>query len=195
MSIQRTGFAVFYRLRGVLMAPWLGFMLLSTYWEYEGHWAMPVAWAVFGAGFAIRVWAQMHLHYRLKVRKVLTITGPYRFVRNPIYIANTLILLGACLQSELLWLAPFLLAWCGVVYNLVVRHEERHLSSKYGQPYLDYCKTVPRWAPYLKPLSQAHAPAVRAFFARSIRAELFCFLYMLPFVAKEIVSEMPFFQR
>ncbi len=30
----------------------------------------------------------MHLHYRLKTHKIITLTGPYRYVRNPIYSAT-----------------------------------------------------------------------------------------------------------
>lgn len=187
--MEKTKFQYFYKLRGVLMAPWLVFMVFSTYWEYERHWIFPVASAVFGVGFAIRVWSQMHLHYRLKVRKVLTTTGPYGFVRNPIYIGNTFILLGACIMSELLWLTPFLLIWCALVYSLVVRHEERHLTSKYGEAYLDYVNNVPRWLPRVPPLVQPTVH-VRQFAARSIGAEIYCFLYILPFVLKEILSDM-----
>jgi protein-S-isoprenylcysteine O-methyltransferase Ste14 len=190
--MEKTRFHYFYTLRGALMAPWLVFMVFSTYWECERHWVFPLAFGLFGAGFAIRVWAQMHLHYRLKVRKVLTTTGPYRFVRNPIYIANTLILLGACIMSELLWLAPFLLIWCCLVYSLVVRHEERHLTSKYGQAYLDYMNQAPRWLPRAPALGQ---PRVRVghFAVRSVGAEMYCFLYILPFVLKEIISDMDIF--
>lgn len=187
--MEKTKFHYFYKLRGVLMAPWLVFMMFSTYWECERYWVIPVGLAVFAVGFAIRVWSQMHLHYRLKVHKVLTTTGPYRFVRNPIYIANTLILLAACIVSELLWLAPFLLVWCALVYSLVVRHEERHLTSKYGQAYLDYLNDVPRWLPRVPPLIQPHV-TVRQFAVRSVGAELYCFLYILPFVVKEILSDM-----
>lgn len=190
--MEKTKFHYFYKLRGVLMVPWLVFMVFSTYQEYERHWIFFVALAVFGAGFAIRVWSQMHLHYRLKVRKVLTTTGPYRFVRNPIYIANTLILLGACIMSELVWLAPFLLIWCALVYSLVVRHEERHLTSKYGQAYVEYLESVPRWLPRVPPLSQPHV-TVRQFAARSVGAEMYCFLYILPLVFKEIFSDMQVF--
>jgi len=191
--MQNTRFQHFYRLRGVLMAPWLVFMFFCTYRECEAHWLMAVALLVFGAGLSIRIWAQMHLHYRLKVRKILTKTGPYRFVRNPIYIANTLILLGACFMSELLWLAPFLLVWCAVMYSLVVRHEERHLATKYGKPYLEYCKIAPRWFPRLKPAAQFKNPFSRTYFMRSVGAEVYCFLYILPFVAKEIASEVNLF--
>lgn len=188
--MEKTTFHRFYSLRGILMAPVFAFMLFSTYGECEKHWIFSVAWAIFGAGFAIRVWAQMHLHYRLRVHKVLTTTGPYRFVRNPIYIANTLILAAACVMSELVWLTPLVLAWCALVYSFVVRHEENHLSEKYGTPYIHYLQEVPRWLPRVPAALNTPAPIVRNFLLRSVRAELFCFLYVLPFVLKEILSDL-----
>ena len=115
--MEKTRFDYFYKWRGLLMAPLFALMLFCHYRECEGHWVFYAAWALFGAGFGIRVYAQMHLHYRLRVHKVLTMTGPYRYVRNPIYIANTLILVGACVMSELLWLTPLMLVWCALVYT------------------------------------------------------------------------------
>ena len=72
------------------------------------------------------------LHYRLKMRKVLTSTGPYAWVRNPIYIANTSMLVGLTCTSEHFWFVPIMLLWCAVVYHYVVRREESHLRDKYG---------------------------------------------------------------
>ncbi|HUW61174.1 MAG TPA: isoprenylcysteine carboxylmethyltransferase family protein [Candidatus Bathyarchaeia archaeon] len=165
-------------------------MLFSTYWECERYWVFPAGLAIFAAGLGIRVWAQMHLHYRLKERKVLTTTGPYRIVRNPIYIANTLIMISASVLSELLWFTPFMLLWCAVLYSLVVRHEEKHLTSKYGQAYVDYVRQVPRWIPGIPDCLKVASPHVRHFMLRSLGAEMYCFLYIIPFVLKEVVSDL-----
>ena len=188
--MENTKYHYFYAFRGVLMAPIFAFMLFSTYRESETYWVFPVGLAIFAAGFGIRVWAQMHLHYRLKERKVLTMTGPYRIVRNPIYIANTLIMISACVMSELLWFTPFTLLWCALVYSLVVRHEERHLTSKYGQAYVQYLHEVPRWLPKVPAPLNTGSPQVRHYILRSLGVEMYCFLYIIPFILKEIISEL-----
>ena len=119
------------------------------------------------------------------VKKCLTTTGPYSFMRNPIYIANTCLMIGACAMSELMWLLPFVFLWCVLVYNLVVRYEELHLQRKYGRPYLEYTRQVPRWFPCS--LRSTGPVPTRQFLAVSIRAELFCLLYILPFILKELL--------
>ena len=107
----------------------------------------PTGLILFGAGLVLRIWDQMHLHYRLPIHKILTATGPYAHVRNPIYIGNTAILLGLTVLSELLWFLPFMLLWCMAVYGLVVRREEEHLLKKYGEPYAAFLReTRPAFA-------------------------------------------------
>lgn len=178
-----------YRFRGLLMVPPYVALMLVCVGETEHESVIwPIGLVVFFAGVLLRVWAQMHLHYRLRVRKVLTTTGPYSLVRNPIYIANTAILLGLAVVSELLWFVPVMLAWCAVVYALVVCREERHLLSKYGQPYADYLEAVPRWKPSLQGPHSARF-AARPFFWASVRAELHCLMWLIPLLGKEFLLD------
>lgn len=124
-----------FRVRGLLMAPSLLVALFVFYGETERHsLVLTLGLGLFLAGVAVRVWAQMHLHYRLRVKKQLTQTGPYGFVRNPIYIANTAIVLGLVALSELLWFLPIMLVWCIVVYSAVVRYEEAHSQTNTAKP-------------------------------------------------------------
>ena len=104
--------------------------------------------ALIAAGWALRMWAQSHLGYRLRARKTFVGCGPYAWVRNPIYIANTAMIVGTVMACGTLWLAPIALAWCAVLYSGVVRHEERILSHNYGQPYVDYLSEGSRWIPH-----------------------------------------------
>ena len=178
-----------FKVRGLLMAPPVLFVLMVTFGEYEHDQVVwPVGFAIFLAGVALRVWAQMHLHYRLSVHKTLTTTGPYAFVRNPIYVANTTMLLGLTVVSELLWFLPVMLAWCVVVYHFVVRYEEAHLTVKYGAPYRAFVERTSRWLPRISDKRLAVTHTMRRFLRPSIVAELHCFLLVIPFLVKEFIA-------
>ena len=79
--------------------------------------------------------------------KELVITGPYRFVRNPIYVGVLLIFLGHFLWSGYIALLDYAIAAFIGVHILVVLYEERALKEKFGAAYTDYLKRVPRWIP------------------------------------------------
>jgi protein-S-isoprenylcysteine O-methyltransferase Ste14 len=79
--------------------------------------------------------------------KELVVTGLYRIVRNPIYVGGVSILLGWTVWSTsmpLIW-AP-LFFW-GAAHLVVVFYEESTLKEKFGPPYEEYLRTVPRWIP------------------------------------------------
>ena len=183
MSVTR----ITYRLRGFLIILPFVFALFSFAFETEIEWFVwPVGIIIFLLGLLVRIWAQQHLRYRLKVRKCLTTTGPYSFVRNPIYLGNILICLGLVVTSELLWLVPTTLLYCFCVYSLVVSYEERHLLEKYGESYRRYMLEVPRWCP--QTIQLKNLGLRNEFFRSSIIAEIHCFLALLPYLAKEILG-------
>ena len=82
--------------------------------------------------------------------KELIVTGLYRFVRNPLYIAGVLVLVGEAILFQSLGIFIYCLITIGVI-NVVVRIEETRLEEKFGAKYEQYCKSVPRWIPRLKP--------------------------------------------
>jgi protein-S-isoprenylcysteine O-methyltransferase Ste14 len=71
--------------------------------------------------------------------------GPFRFTRNPIYLANAAIYLALALIFNTLW--PFLLfvPMLLVLQWGIIRREERYLEAKFGEPYLAYKARVRRW--------------------------------------------------
>ena len=183
MSIKQMA----YRLRGFLISPPLVLALILYSFETEDEWYIwPAGISIFLSGLFLRIWAQQHLHYRLKVKKYLTTTGPYSFVRNPIYLGNTFICLGLIVTSELLWLVPMILLYCFCIYSFVVSYEEEHLLEKYGEPYKKYLSEVPRWFPkigYFRPLRIKNE-----YLHASVLAEIHCLLLVIPFILKEIIS-------
>ena len=133
-----------YALRGLLIVPPVLFILLCKWNEIEDEY---IVWLIggitFGIGLIIRIWSQMHLHYRLKIKKTLTTSRPYAYVRNPIYIGNILLFVGTACMSELLWFAPIVLVYSVIVYTFVIRYEESFLAEKYGAPYTEYLAHTP----------------------------------------------------
>ncbi|MCJ7543717.1 MAG: isoprenylcysteine carboxylmethyltransferase family protein [Phycisphaerae bacterium] len=176
---------VIYKLRGLLMAPLMIFVTLCTWGETDNDLlAWGIGGATFAVGLALRVWAQVHLRYRLKVRKTLTTTGPYACVRNPSYIGNTIILSGVCMLTGMFWFVPVQLVYCAAVYSLVVRYEEAYLATTFGAPYLEYCSAVPRWFPRWRAL-QTRAD-MGSYLIPSLLAEAHNLLYLLLFAVKEL---------
>ncbi|HEV8382899.1 MAG TPA: isoprenylcysteine carboxylmethyltransferase family protein [Gemmatimonadales bacterium] len=77
----------------------------------------------------------------------LVVAGPYRFVRNPIYIGAILTMLGAALYLWSGWLVLYALVVLIVTHLLVILYEEPHLRRVFGRPYEEYLQRVHRWIP------------------------------------------------
>ncbi len=81
----------------------------------------------------------------------LVVGGIYAHVRNPMYVAVLLVILGQALLYRsihvLWWAAGCLLGF----HDRVVGWEEPHLAEKHGEAYERYCEAVPRWLPRLRP--------------------------------------------
>ena len=79
----------------------------------------------------------------------LVITGTYRYVRNPMYLAILSIVVGqAFLFGESALLGYALVLWC-VFHVFVVSYEEPSLRRRYEREYESYCLAVRRWWPRL----------------------------------------------
>ena len=77
----------------------------------------------------------------------LVAAGPYRFVRNPMYIGAGLALAGAALFYESWTLLGYGAAFVLVTHLFVVVYEEPTLRATFGDSYLRYCSRVRRWWP------------------------------------------------
>lgn len=72
-------------------------------------------------------------------------SGPYRFSRNPIYLAFSVLLLGIACWLNSIWLLGTLAAAVSVMSFVVIRREERYLERRFGAEYLEYKAKVRRW--------------------------------------------------
>ena len=138
------------------------YFLLAILTMFGLHWVAPVAawignpWRMFGGvfvllGMAIMVVAAKLFHKHETTIKpfeessALVLSGPYRFSRNPMYLAMVIILFGiAVLLGTLtpLFVIP-VFAWL-ITSQFLVREEE-DLAKRFGEQYLDYTSRVRRW--------------------------------------------------
>jgi len=80
-------------------------------------------------------------------------TGIFGHSRNPLYVANMLILLGLALVHNGWVMYLLVLPVFAFVYVAIVRAEEQYLGARFGTAYNAYCERVPRWIPRLAGLS------------------------------------------
>ncbi len=71
--------------------------------------------------------------------------GPFRFTRNPLYVALIGLYLGITLLVNAVWPLLLLVPMWIVLDWGVVRREEQYLEAKFGEPYLAYQARVRRW--------------------------------------------------
>jgi protein-S-isoprenylcysteine O-methyltransferase Ste14 len=71
--------------------------------------------------------------------------GPFRFTRNPLYLALTGLYVGITLLADSLWPLLLLVPVLVVLQWGVVAREERYLEAKFGEPYRAYKARVRRW--------------------------------------------------
>ncbi len=81
----------------------------------------------------------------LKPALTLVNSGPYRFSRNPLYVAMTLLFVGLTLLVNSWWGVLLLVPLILLLHFGVVRREERYLQRKFGDEYTEYRSQVRRY--------------------------------------------------
>ncbi len=129
----------------------LGFLTAAVYLVEVARRAphtTAIAWslALVVPGLALRAAASG----TVKKNQELTVTGPYAYTRNPLYLGSTLIAAGFAL-ALLSWpVALLLAAGFAVIYIPVIVSEERFLRATFPE-FNSYCRSVPRFIPRLTP--------------------------------------------
>jgi protein-S-isoprenylcysteine O-methyltransferase Ste14 len=77
----------------------------------------------------------------------LVVRGPYRAVRNPMYLGAWLYLVGFALFYRSAGAALYAVAFLAVMHTFVVLYEEPTLRRTFGRDYESYCERVGRWTP------------------------------------------------
>src|SRR5215467_3229699 len=81
----------------------------------------------------------------MKPTTALVTEGPFRYSRNPIYLALTLLYLGVALLVNALWILLLVVPAVLVLRYGVIAREEAYLTRKFGDAYRQYTTQVRRW--------------------------------------------------
>ena len=88
--------------------------------------------------------AKTNIYPELPATALVT-TGPFRFTRNPLYVALTILFLGLALEMNTFWGIVVLVPLLAVMHYGVILREERYLERKFGESYRHYRSTVRRY--------------------------------------------------
>lgn len=75
----------------------------------------------------------------------LVTSGAFSFTRNPIYFANTLLMIAVGLITANVWFIVLAVIAAYATQKLAIEREEKHLQARFGKKYIDYTKKVRRW--------------------------------------------------
>ena len=104
-----------------------------------------------GLGLLIRAYAAGYLHKQ----EVLTVTGPYAYTRNPLYLGSAVLAVGAAIATRSWVSASVLLLYFAIFYSMVMRREEKELQLRHGTEFEEYADAVPLFFPRLRPAKLA----------------------------------------
>ena len=97
------------------------------------------------------VWAGRGTLAPFAPTETLVVSGLYRFVRNPMYVADLCAILGQALLFQSLGLCMYALLILLGLHLFITRYEEPTLRRKFGSTYDRFCQNVPRWIPRITP--------------------------------------------
>ncbi len=107
-------------------------------------------------GESIRFWGVGHATSETRVTgsvgaSRLVVSGPFGYLRNPLYLGNMLLYTGFGVMANIPWLIVLTFAWFVFQYAMIVSREEEFLQEKFGQEYERYRRAVPKFIPRLTP--------------------------------------------
>jgi protein-S-isoprenylcysteine O-methyltransferase Ste14 len=106
--------------------------------------SMVVGGCIAMAGVAIRGAASGHV----RKNEELTVSGPYAYVRNPLYLGSMVLAAGFAVAARSVWIVAGMTAVFVAIYWPVIRSEEAFLREKFPE-YEEYARNVPRLLPRL----------------------------------------------
>lgn len=139
-----------FRNRSWLPVPLATLLLVLSHRSATTHGLVLSGVTIETVGEALRLWAVRHIGTISRTRAdrtgPLITSGPYAFIRNPLYIGNWCLWTGVVVCSGVLWLMPIVWMVFGVQYVLITAYEERLLQQRHPG-YRAYMNDVPGWIP------------------------------------------------
>lgn len=133
-----------FKLRFAITYPFVAFALLFANCDDKSM--LVGIWFII-AGLFVRVWAN---GYAIKSEK-LTTSGPYAFVRHPLYLGTMLLVAGFIIMLRLYYIGILLFAAIAAVYYRTIKKEEGMLRQRFKDLYVNYEKKVPAIVPSIFP--------------------------------------------
>lgn len=148
------------------------------------------------ASALIRTWASAYLRaevvYAAEVKtKSLVADGPYRHVRNPLYLANVLLIVAVGTAMSRIGFVVAVILMLLLSYRIILR-EEAELQQSQGKRYELYRKAVPRLWPSLRP--RISAAGSRARWSEGFKAESWYWAFVLAGVAFDLTPSFRVFK-
>ena len=192
-----------FRQRSWTPIPWIFLLAFCTFKQTTRDlltWVPGLTLLVLGEG--LRLWGVAVIGKDSRTRGSgvdrLVTSGPYAYVRNPLYLGNLSLTLGATFISELLWMVPIVILLYALQYVPIVLWEERVLRERFGSPYAAYCRQTPRWIPRWRPQPPG-APTVAYQWRAALWSERSTFgalaVLLVAMAAKENLSHLPKYLR
>jgi protein-S-isoprenylcysteine O-methyltransferase Ste14 len=145
----------FFKYRSYTPIP---FLFLMFFFEDANIWSLVAGFLIALAGEFIRFWGVSWAGSETRTTgsvggTFLIVSGPFAYVRNPLYVGNILLYFGLGIMSFAIF--PYLqivaIIFFFIQYHFIVKEEEEYLEKAYGKDYEEYVKNVPRFFP--KPIS------------------------------------------
>ncbi len=121
--------------------------------------------------------------------KQLTISGPYAYTRNPLYLGSLMLAAGFAIAARSWWIVAVMLLMFAVIYVPVIAGEERYLRQTFPE-YDDYARHVPRMLPRLTPYGsqQSAYSSARYWKHREYEASIGCAVVLAVLIVKLIAK-------
>ena len=161
----------FFKIRSFTPIP---FIVALLYFAEPVQYTIVVGAVLIAIGEFLRIWAVGYAGASTRARTLgaardLVTTGPYSYVRNPLYLGNFLLSLGVCFLANVYWLVAVLIIGYFCQYLPIIALEETYLLDSCGSVYQTYREQVPRFVPRFRPYPN---PSDHDFsFARAIKSE------------------------
>lgn len=143
----------FFKYRSYTPIP---FLFLMFFFEDANIWSLVAGFLIALTGEFIRFWGVSWAGSETRTTgsvggTFLIVSGPFAYVRNPLYVGNILLYFGLGIMSFAIF--PYLqiiaIIFFFIQYHFIVKEEEEYLAKAYGKDYEEYVKHVPRFFPKL----------------------------------------------